>query len=138
VQNVKSHALCSVRVRCDDANVESICGTNINVNEHKDYQYETSNSSVISADSESFSDISGARDSSSISSSNLKDEDATTYQRSNLTDAFYRIRSENTTEDSSNSMGTGLILFRLIIIIKIIINARRLTLTCKLVCKLNI
>jgi Leucine-rich repeat (LRR) protein len=107
VQDVKSRALCSVGVRCDDANVESICGTTINADEHKDYQYETSNSSVISADSESFSDISGARDSCSISSSNLKDEDATTYQRSNLTDAFYRIRFATASTTSSNKFGVS-------------------------------
>jgi hypothetical protein len=64
---------------CDDADVESDFGTTINADEHKDYQHQTTTSSIISADSESFSEISGARDSSSISSSNLKDEDATTY-----------------------------------------------------------
>jgi hypothetical protein len=102
VQNGKSRALHSVGVRCDDADVESDCGTTINANEHKDYQHQTTTSSIISADSESFSDISGARDSFSISSSNLKDEDTTTSHQSNLSDAFSRMCFTTTSTTSTN------------------------------------
>lgn len=101
VQNVKSRAVCSGAVKCNDADVESACRTTYDDDDLKDYQFETSNHGVISLDSESFSNISGAHGSSSISSSKLKDEDATTYHRRNLTNTFCRRRFATASSNAS-------------------------------------
>jgi Leucine-rich repeat (LRR) protein len=85
-----------------DADLEIGSRTTGYDNETKEDQFESSTGSVVTTESHSFCNFSRSRSSSSISFSKPRDEDATTYHRSNVTGVFGRRLVSSVTSASSN------------------------------------